>query len=302
MTTSPSARSCGVSAPADHQTTLSLMVSSLASARSTPSGSREHVVEILLGDAVADQRPLKVLLGPLLEAALAGEVLEVEDVADVVGHLATPLCDVGAIAEGSREDDLRDVALVDQAVAEIVGRGGAIVPRREHRIGVDHRRQPFVAEPLRVRSLDVHQVPGDVAGLELGAQLRGRLVRALVPGELGAGQRRIGLGVGFLLRDSGRRRPRTRRSSCRRSSRTAAGPERRPRPAGSRRRRRRVAVVGSFDSPCGSSRLSFGFAAARRGRAAVVRRRRAPGSPRSSSRPWWRRRPAASGWPGCLAP
>ena len=263
------------------------MVSSLASARSTPSGVDEHVVELLLGDAVAEQRPLEVLLGPLLEAALAGEVLEVEDVAEVVGHLAVPLGDVGAVAEGGREDDLRDVALVDQAVAEVGGRGRAVVAGRERGVGVDLRRQALVAEALAVRALDVDEVPGDVAGLELGAELGHRLVRALVPGEVGAGQRRVGLGVGLLLRGLVGAAP---GHDGHRVGAVLAG--RQVLRAGrdrqrARRRRRRVAVVGSFGSPCAIKSVVL---RSRRGPggagAAVVRRRRARGSPRSASRPW----------------
>ena len=114
-----------------------------------------------------------------------------------VGHLAVPLGDVGAVAEGGREDDLRDVALVDQAVAEVLGRGRAVVAGRERVVGVDLARQALVAEPLAVRALDVDEVPGDVAGLDLGAELGDRLVRALVPDDLDAGQRHVGLGVGL---------------------------------------------------------------------------------------------------------
>ncbi len=117
-----------------------------------------------------------------------------------LGHRAVPLGDVGAVAEGRREDDLRDEALVDQAVAEVGRRRRAVGAGGEHRVEVDLHRQALVAEALAVRALDVDEVPGDVAGLVLGAELGHGLVRALVPGEGGLGLGGVGLGVGLLLR------------------------------------------------------------------------------------------------------
>ena len=189
-----------MSAPADHQTTCVLDRLELVERALHALLGREHVVELVLGDAVAEQRPLEVLLGPLLEAALAGEVLDVEDGADAVGLLAVPRGHVGAVGEGRREDDLRDVALVDQAVAEVLGRGRAVVAGLERGVGVDLRRQALVAEPLAVRAFDVDEVPGDVAGLVLGAQLGDRVARALVPDHVDAGLRHVGLDIGLQLR------------------------------------------------------------------------------------------------------
>ena len=154
-----------------------------------------------MDDAVAEQRPFDVLLGLLLERALAGEVLGVEDGADAVGDPAVPLGDVGAVAEGGREHDLRHEAVVDQGARgrEVVLDRGAVVAGGERLVEVDLHRQPLVAEPLAVRALDVDEIPGDVAGLELGAHLGHRLVRALVPGHRDARRGRVGLGIGLLL-------------------------------------------------------------------------------------------------------
>ena len=62
MTTSRSASICGGCAPASHQTTLSLMVSSFANARLIPGGRAQGVVDLIDGHAVRHQRELQVRL------------------------------------------------------------------------------------------------------------------------------------------------------------------------------------------------------------------------------------------------
>ena len=115
------------------------------------------------------------------------------------GHLAVPVGDVGAVAEGRRIEVGRDVAVRDEVVAEILARRGAVGRRGEPLVVGDLHRQPVVAEPDAVGGEHVDEVPGDVAGLALGAELRHRLGGAFVPDEVDAGRVDVGLGIGVHL-------------------------------------------------------------------------------------------------------
>ena len=215
-----------------------------------------------------------------------------------VGHRAVPLGDVGAVAEGRREDDLRDVAVVDQAVAEVGGRRRAVGAGREHRRRSRSRRarpssqRRWLSGPSTSTRSQV-TLPASfwarslaTASFELSSQVN------LVP----VSRRRARCRPSAAR--SGRRRPRTRRSSRRRSSRRAgsvlrAGRDRQDREGGGSEKQSQVHSV----SPCGSSRSYSVGPAPRAGRSVVsggVERAAVLGR---ASRPSWRRRPAARRWP-----
>ena len=79
----------------------------------------KHVIDVFLGDTVAKQSPFHVVDRTLFERTLAGILLKVEDIADTGRRCVAD--HIGAIAEGGRIDDLRDEAVADDQVAEIVG-------------------------------------------------------------------------------------------------------------------------------------------------------------------------------------
>jgi hypothetical protein len=102
----------------------------LSSARFQALLRPEDVVDLVLRHPVAVERPFEVVDRPLLRAALAGEVLKVEEGADVFGHAALPFGDIGAIADRRRIENAGDVALRLERVAEVLaGRERAVVRR-----------------------------------------------------------------------------------------------------------------------------------------------------------------------------
>ncbi len=159
----------------------------------------QHVIDLALGNAVAIERPFHVVDGTLFQRALAGIGFQVEHGADFgrrrVAH------QVGAVAEGGRVNDLRDEAIRDHQIAEIVFGRGAVGRNGQVLIGVDLERKAFVAQTDGIRSHNVDQIPGDVAGFVHGAELGHGFGRAFVPDHFEAficGH--IGFGIGTLLR------------------------------------------------------------------------------------------------------
>ena len=80
MITWPSLRSCGGWAPASHHTTLPLIAVELLERAVDSLRRSENVVDFLDVNAIRDQRPFEIDEGPLLQATLAGEFLDIEEV------------------------------------------------------------------------------------------------------------------------------------------------------------------------------------------------------------------------------
>ena len=117
---------------------------------------------------------------------LPGNFVGVEVVRPACGDLAGRL--VGVVGESHAVGHVGDAVVAGEALEDLVPRDEVVVERLEQ---VLVRLEPEVVA-------DVDDVPGDLAGLDLGLDRRVRGV--LVLGELDAGQLRVRLQPGFPLR------------------------------------------------------------------------------------------------------
>ena len=128
----------------------------------------EHLVDLVDGHAVGDQGELELGFRVLAHTALARELLHVEEIGER-GWLGTrEFALVVGVDRGPH--DLADGTLGQGARDEVILGRGAIGRRRQDGM-VDLLEQPLVAATHGVGELDVHQVPGDIAGLDLGLHL-----------------------------------------------------------------------------------------------------------------------------------
>ena len=197
MTTSPSARSCGVLralGPPDH---LALDRAEFLEGAIHAAISAEDVIDLVRRDAVAQQGPFEIVDRFLLQRTLAGKLLEIEYIADA-GRLGLKL--VCTVAEGCRIDDIRDEAFGNKQVAEILRGGCAVRRRRKVLVRVDRQGEALVAKPHGVGGDSVDQIPGHVIDLVHGAQLGDRFRCGIVVDDLDVRiQLHIGQVVGILL-------------------------------------------------------------------------------------------------------
>ena len=119
-------------------------------------------VELIGRDTVRDQRHLdQAVSGPVQRTALAGELLEVEEIDEARGLLIAEL--IRAVADDRRIDEARHT--MPGSLEEI---GLQLVHRYD--FGIDLLAQGPVADSEVVAV--IHNVPGDVAGLYHGLDLR----------------------------------------------------------------------------------------------------------------------------------
>jgi len=113
-------------------------------------------------------RPLYAHLGDPPHAPPAGEPVQVEEVRHCRGLLAGDV--LGVVGVYRRPVDGPHAA-VGLGVRNEVILGWRSIRPRGHGADVDQLQEPFVASTHRVRDFEVHDIPVDVADVDLGADL-----------------------------------------------------------------------------------------------------------------------------------
>mmetsp|Transcript_11061 Transcript_11061/g.16094 ORF Transcript_11061/g.16094 Transcript_11061/m.16094 type:complete len:376 (-) Transcript_11061:249-1376(-) len=139
----------------------------------------QNVIDVVLGNAVAIQSPLKVVDWTLLQRTFAGELRQVKHVTNSGRSFGAN--QVGAVAKCGRVNDLWHKAVGNQQIAKVFGRRGAIGGCGQICVMVDFIGQTFVAQAHGVGRNRINQIPGDIAGFVHGTQFRNSFARAFVP-------------------------------------------------------------------------------------------------------------------------
>ena len=103
---------------------------------------------------------------------------------------------VRTITKGRRINDLRDETRTDDQIPEILRRRGAIRGGGQLRVMVDFFDDTLIAEGNGIRCRRVEQVPADVSGFDLSAQLGCAFRGRIVIDDLDI---RVGLHVGIMI-------------------------------------------------------------------------------------------------------